>query len=294
MSKYLSIRLVSWLFGVLLTVAVACAQPSADAVGVFHCNFGDEWDVNYDHWPDRWVRKSGPDYPHYVEIELADDETVGRCLQIDVDGAAAAVAGPPVRVMSRFSNSLEAKLKNERLDRSLVVITLDFYDAAGRLRQSERSKPVSTTKGWQNVHIVSVEPNSPAIERAIVGLEVLRGSKGDLQGRVSLADVRLLRLPRILVTTNNPFNVYTSPGDVAVFDIGGQASNLLFASEKYDKSDSVLRKLGIRPKREGTGGGQDEEFGEPPPDETPKETPNDGGRQTPQQPDRGGSVAPPK
>lgn len=81
---------------------------------------------------------------------------------------------------------------------------------------------------------------------------------------------------------------------VAVFDIGGQASNLLFASEKYDKSDSVLRKLGIRPKREGTGGGQDEEFGEPPPDEAPKETPNDGGRQTPQQPDRGGGVTPPK
>ncbi len=54
---------------------------------------------------------------------------------------------------------------------------------------------------------------------------------------------------------------------VAVFDIGGQSSNLLFASEKYDKSDSVLRKLGIRP---GDSGGDDEkEFGEPPPDEAP-------------------------
>jgi outer membrane protein len=37
---------------------------------------------------------------------------------------------------------------------------------------------------------------------------------------------------------------------VAVFDIGGQG-NLLFASEKYDKSDSVLRKLGIRPDKDG-------------------------------------------
>jgi outer membrane protein len=50
---------------------------------------------------------------------------------------------------------------------------------------------------------------------------------------------------------------------VAVFDIGGQSSNLLFASEKYDKSDSVLRKLGIRPGKEG-GGDDDNEFGEPP------------------------------
>lgn len=49
---------------------------------------------------------------------------------------------------------------------------------------------------------------------------------------------------------------------VAVFDIGGQSSNLLFASEKYDKSDTVLRKLGIRP---GQGGNDDDkEFGEEP------------------------------
>lgn len=59
---------------------------------------------------------------------------------------------------------------------------------------------------------------------------------------------------------------------VAVFDIGGQSSNLLFASEKYDKSDSVLRKLGIRPGKEGGNGGDDEnEFGEPPADQGGKD-----------------------
>src|SRR5688572_18391636 len=48
---------------------------------------------------------------------------------------------------------------------------------------------------------------------------------------------------------------------VAVFDIGGASSNLLFASEKYDKSDSVLRKLGIRPDKDGNSGNtrEDEE-----------------------------------
>jgi len=53
---------------------------------------------------------------------------------------------------------------------------------------------------------------------------------------------------------------------VAVFDLGGQASNLLFASEKYDKSDSVLRKLGIRPGKEGEAEspkGKDDDFGDP-------------------------------
>jgi len=80
---------------------------------------------------------------------------------------------------------------------------------------------------------------------------------------------------------------------VAVFDIGGQSSNLLFASEKYDKSDSVLRKLGIRPKREGTGGGNEEEFGEPPPEEAPKEKPEGGGDTSPPR-DGGGTASPSK
>ncbi len=47
---------------------------------------------------------------------------------------------------------------------------------------------------------------------------------------------------------------------VAVFDLGSASNNLLFASEKYDKSDSVLRKLGIRPGKGGSeGGGSDGE-----------------------------------
>lgn len=59
---------------------------------------------------------------------------------------------------------------------------------------------------------------------------------------------------------------------IAVFDVGGQSGNLLFASEKYDKSDSVLRKLGIRPGKEGRSEGNDEEFGTPP-DEEPQQQP---------------------
>lgn len=62
---------------------------------------------------------------------------------------------------------------------------------------------------------------------------------------------------------------------VAIFDVGGQSGSLLFASEKYDKSDSVLRKLGIRPgqgNKDGSGG-DDEDFA-PSPDDEPGQKPN--------------------
>ncbi|HRN37538.1 MAG: OmpH family outer membrane protein [Flavobacteriales bacterium] len=50
---------------------------------------------------------------------------------------------------------------------------------------------------------------------------------------------------------------------VAIFDIGGVGNNVLFASEKYDKSDSVLRKLGIRPDKDGKDAGNLRGGGEP-------------------------------
>src|SRR3990172_4394865 len=115
----------------IVSPSAAVGEPRhADAVNVFQCAFGEDWDVNYDRWPDRWVRKTGPAYPHYVTIEIQDDATAPhqKCLRIDLDGAAAAVASPPIRVMPRFSYLFEAQLKNERLKHSSAVITLDFCD----------------------------------------------------------------------------------------------------------------------------------------------------------------------
>ncbi len=68
---------------------------------------------------------------------------------------------------------------------------------------------------------------------------------------------------------------------VAIFDLGGQSGNLLFASERYDRSDAVLRKLGVRPgKGDGAPGGgrDDEDFGKDPDEEA---TPPSDGRGAP-------------
>lgn len=205
----------------LLIVAAATRADDArhpDAVEIYHCAFGEEWDVNYDRWPDRWVRKSGSDYPHYVNIEIDDNETAAgkESLVIDLDGAAASITSPPIRVLSRFGYVFEAQLKNEGLAHSTVVLTLDFCDKLGRVLQTRKSKPLGNTKGWQQVRLDEIELNNPEIDRVIVGLHTIRSTKGDLKGRVSLADVWLARLPRITVSTNSPCNVYPLLDDVVV------------------------------------------------------------------------------
>ena len=86
---------------------------------------------------------------------------------------------------------------------------------------------------------------------------------------------------------------------VAIFDIGGVSNNVLFASEKFDKSDSVLRKLGIKPGKSGGGNagnvrdGEEEE--QQPDDRNPEDKgggKDDGSRQAP--PEGGGEQVKPR
>ena len=189
-----------------------------DSVPVFHCSFGEDWDINYDGWPDRWIRQSGIDYPHYVKVAIEEDATAvdKRCLSMELDGAAAHVASPPIRVVSRFSYVFQAQIRNENLNHSKAVATVDFCDASGRVLQSSKSEPIGSTTGWQVVRIGPIEPRDPAVDHAVLSFEVVRGAKGDLRGRVSLADVWLERLPRIDVSTNNPCNVYADLNGVLI------------------------------------------------------------------------------
>jgi hypothetical protein len=207
----------------LSSVALAAATDDdhpPDAIEVFSCTFDESWDANYDLWPDRWVRQTGPDFPHYVGVQIRDDDDTktlgGRCLEIDLDGASAAVSSPPVRVISRFSYLLMAKIKLTSVVHSDVTLTIDFYNSAGKLLQSQQSQLASHADGWHQIKITSIDPKDSSIDRAVIGLSVRRGSKGDLKGQVALSDVWLARLPRISVSTNCPFNVYSDPKDVVV------------------------------------------------------------------------------
>jgi len=78
----------------------------------------------------------------------------------------------------------------------------------------------------------------------------------------------------------------------AIFDVGGPGNNVMFANPKLDKSDAVLKKLGIKPGKSGSGNAgnvREDEPEEPSPDEKPKEGGgrDDGGR-APEKDDGGG------
>ena len=238
----------------VLMILAALAPPASegrhvDAVEILSYDFGPDWDVNYDLWPDKWRREIGPGWPHYVQVQLEDDETATakRCLTVRLNGGGALLMSPAVGVSSKFSYVIDARLRAAELKHGRVQLRIDFCDEERNVLESVASEWISNTNGWITVHIGPVSISHPDVELAQITLDIERGERVDLNGIVSLDDVWFARLPRMAVHTNSPFNVYTDPRDVTVTcDLSGILEQdpdirfeLLDASSHRLKDDTV-------------------------------------------------------
>lgn len=104
-------------------------QRHPEAVELFHCDFEEDSDLNYDLWPDQWTRRTGPGYPRYIDIEI-DDKDVGegkRALSMKLDGGSATAYSPPIAIRDIFSYVLEARIKTKGLKYDKAYISLTFF-----------------------------------------------------------------------------------------------------------------------------------------------------------------------
>ena len=194
------------------------ATRDVDAVEIFSCNFDDRWDVNFDHWPDKWKRETGPGLPRYVKAQVENDPTAlaGHCLTIQMNGGGTRIESPTVSVSEFFSYIFEAQLRIVDLKYGRVRLSVEFCDDSRNVLQTSASKWYTSTDGWIKVRIGPVDPLGSEVRLARIRLEVQEGEQPDLRGKVSLDDIWLARMPRMTVETNSSFNVYTDPRDIVV------------------------------------------------------------------------------
>jgi outer membrane protein len=128
------------------------------------------------------------------------------------------------------------------------------YDQIKRLRDAYNAEAILLTEEMKKSRMEDISKK----EQEARDLQHKRfGPKGDLfkkrQELIQPIQDKIYQAIKEVAGTNY----------IAIFDIGGQGNNVLFASEKYDKSDSVLRKLGIKPDHDknsgNTRGGEEEE-----------------------------------
>ncbi|REK45843.1 MAG: hypothetical protein DWQ46_08085 [Planctomycetota bacterium] len=207
-------------------VATAAVSRLPDAVEVFTCDFeAEEWDRNFDDWPDLWKRREGAEYPHYIEIGLADapeheaprdsasDAKRGknRGLRIRANWGAAVAESPPIPVRSLFSYVLEADILIDGLENDEVHLTVSFYNDRNELLGVETSDRYGVARNWKTVRVGPMSSAHTSTSYAIIGLHLSPTTRPDLRGSVYMDNVWFARLPRLVVSTNRSHNVYVLP-----------------------------------------------------------------------------------
>ncbi len=216
---------------VLLSLLVVATAPDAPAGGrypgaaeVFHCTFDDSWDRDYDGWPDRWTRRQGPGFPHYVRIFLSPEPVPAgdRSLRIELDGGGAVAYSPPIQVKPPHDYVVEALLKTEGLRHDRAYLSLTFLDRDQQPLETFSSEKVRDCPDWRKVRLGPVSPSSPQTRLAMIGLHLEPGSQADLRGAAAFGDLWLGRLPRISLSVGKQSHVFTDPREATIScDVSG-------------------------------------------------------------------------
>jgi len=200
----------------LWIIAAADAVPNdqryAEAVVLLECGFEEDWDHNFDGWPDRWTRRRGAGFPQYLEIKTSEEPAASgkRCLRMQLDGGAATVHSPAVQIATEYSYVLEAKIKTEGLKHDQAYCSITFYDENRRPLKTVYSERFTQLDGWQKVRIGPIIPDHEEAQLAVVGLHLSPTDNGvDLRGAALFDDIWMARLPRMTLYTNSKHNVFT-------------------------------------------------------------------------------------
>ena len=216
---------------ILLSLLIVAADATATndtpwpyADEVFHCNFGSSWDTNYDRWPDGWSRRTGRGYPHFLDINLTDDPTrpERRCLEVELNGGAAAVYSPPVEIRSSQTYLLTVQVRTADLRHDRASVSITMLDAQRRRLDTYTSLPLVETNDWTTLRIGPVASSHPDAQFAVIGLHVDPTTTPDLKGKAWFSDIQLSSLPRLALGSNASLDLHHGLGEVEIrCDISG-------------------------------------------------------------------------
>ena len=166
-------------------VAAHCAAHAAkikrpaDAIEVFHCASTRPGTPTTTSGPTAGCARSSEEYAHYVDIRMRPNRrpaSDGRpYLELNLDGAVGRGFQPAdprhfaaSATCSRPKSTSKAEIQHR--DRHI-----DFYNSAGKKLQSRKQELQSRREGWHTITIESIDPGDESIDRAVIGLDVLRG-----------------------------------------------------------------------------------------------------------------------
>ena len=208
---------------VSLTIAASSERLPPGAEAVFVCEFDEAADRNYDLWPDNWKRRTGANYPAFIKIGIPEaPASGGPSLQITLDGGAAGALGPPVPIDTNYSYIAECEITTIghpqadapfRYDEARLAI--EYFDKKGKSLGRQTSAAIRHAPRGTAVRIGPMIPPAGAMS-AQLALELEPMKRESLHGAVQFRHLLLSRLPRLVLKSSSPTQIYVHPAKAEV------------------------------------------------------------------------------
>lgn len=221
------INYVTTLLVILSVLASAPSDQTAVSAGdLLHFDFEERNDRDYDGWPDGWIRRHSRELPEFLKIGIiqetqnrgqgtgdgeqgAGGKSSNHCLEMELNGGAAMISSPLRPISRQFSLALSVRIKTIGLVHDGAWVELALLDDEGGVVQKHASPPLTKTLDWQTVELGPIDALSDKATRAEVSLHVAPLNKHeDLGGRAWFDDLRVMRLPRMQLSSTGALSVY--------------------------------------------------------------------------------------
>lgn len=179
--------------------------------------------------PMHWLKVAGAGYPHYVNGRLSTDVSrSGRySFRFDLNGGSLAYrydAGR-IRVMPGAHYRIETSVRTTVLQQARAVLSAWFVDQDGRILPGSlrHSKPYAARQpgeGWQSLQI-ELSADDPTAASLVLELSLLQPTEfaggvlgqralhvQDIRGTAWFDDLTISQVPRVIMSTNRPANVF--------------------------------------------------------------------------------------
>lgn len=223
--------------------------------------FGFEEDRDWDKFPDAWTRKRGKEYAHYIDILLDPQEKKSGKASICFHfiGGRAGIQTGMLKIDSYFAYEFSAWVKARNLSRSRVSADIFWYDRKAQLLSQTHTKGLTAAGEWTNTRFRINQVPQGAVYAKLVCL--VEGS--DKKARVWIDDIRFLKRPRILFTSDREFNIFREKKVSFTININGLAAGNYLLNAKvrdylgrdvyttripiyFEKKDTYQRKFAPR------------------------------------------------
>ncbi|HEY2410756.1 MAG TPA: hypothetical protein VGI40_00855 [Pirellulaceae bacterium] len=248
---------------ILSAVAAAPNDPGAVTAGdVLNCDFEVRTDRDYDGWPDGWTRKHSRELPEFLRVGIVEEsgargqetgdgkqgtgagsKSLNHCLEIELNGGAAVVSSPPQPVSTQFSLAMSVRIKTVGLVHDGAWVELTLVDDEGREVQKHVTQPVTKCPEWQTIALPPIDAVSEKVAKAVVSLHLAPlGKHEDLRGRAWFDDLRIMRLPRMQLTSVGSMGIYgkKDSAELACSVSGIRARNPRVRFELFEHDGKLL------------------------------------------------------